>query len=302
MAEASLTVTYEGPALDLHRMDVRELAPALLALADAVQESNEILDPGAPPVSLHISATAEGSFLLDLILVQPDLPSRLIDAFSGDSATALANLIAIVGAPSGVIALIVKIRGRKVSSVQPGAPGQVTITLEDGESISFPADTLRVYRSVKVRRRLKRFMEPLSKEGIDAVRLTADETIEVTAEDRTAFDVADVPATPIIDQVAPMAVAIASVAFVEGNKWRLSDGDRTFYAAIADETFLGRVDRGQEAFRKGDILRCDMRIVQTQDEDGLHTEWIVDRVVEHIPAAVPIELDLYGDLDPDEDQ
>lgn len=37
-------LVYDGPALEEHRMDVRTLAPALLALGDMVERANEILN------------------------------------------------------------------------------------------------------------------------------------------------------------------------------------------------------------------------------------------------------------------
>ena len=295
MAEATLTVTYDGPALESHRMDVRELAPALLALADALQESNEILEPGAPPVTLDISATDEGSFLINLILVRPDLPGRLVDMFSGDSATALANLLGIFGGATGLLAFIKHAAGRQVRNMtRADEAGNTTVTFEDGTSVTYPSSTVRLYRSFKVRRHVQRFVEPLGSDGVDAVKVKSEtiEEIEITDSDRPAFEIGAPPATPpIVDQVTPMAVSLASVAFSDGNKWRLSDGERTFWATMADQSFQARIDQG-EPFRKGDILRADMRIVQTRDSDGLHTEWTVERVTEHVPASVDVQLEI----------
>ena len=56
--------------------------------------------------------------------------------------------------------------------------------------------------------------------------------------------------TPVSDNTAKMIVTIISPVFQEGNKWRFSDGEVNFNAAIADDAFLQMVDRG-ERFGKG---------------------------------------------------
>ena len=56
MAETALH-QLRGPALRDNRMEVRELAPALLALGDLVREANVVANPDQPPVSLQIRAT-----------------------------------------------------------------------------------------------------------------------------------------------------------------------------------------------------------------------------------------------------
>ena len=45
----SLDITYDGPALAERTMDVRALAPSLLALADACQVAQAVVDPTAEP-------------------------------------------------------------------------------------------------------------------------------------------------------------------------------------------------------------------------------------------------------------
>ncbi len=70
-----------------------------------------------------------------------------------------------------------------------------------------------------------------------------------------------------------------------------TDGQQTFYAAIEDVDFLHRVDSGLEAFRKGDMLRCRMRVVQSHRANGLHTEYTVVEVIDHIPRHTQLALE-----------
>ena len=61
-------LTYDGEALQAHRMAVADLAPALLALGEIFHEANEASDPNAPRVSLEIRAFDSGSFDVTLSL------------------------------------------------------------------------------------------------------------------------------------------------------------------------------------------------------------------------------------------
>lgn len=307
MAETAFAVKYDGPAVREGRMDVMDLAPALLALGEIFTEASAMLAPQQPAVALEISATEIGSFDVHLILRTAQSGwDQLVDLFGSDSSTALVNLKEIViGTGLGVLWLIKSLRGRKIATQQPGtlAPGTVRLNLDDDTSLEVPAATVALYRNVRIRRATRKLVQPLTREGIDLVEIRSDEvvTVSIGTEDVDAFEAPPaVEETVIVDQQLPIAVSIASVAFVENNKWRLSDGDRTFYATIEDKDFLDRVDRGVEVFRKGDILRCVMRIRQVQRDGALHTEYSVLEVTAHIPATVPVQL-TFGAEDAAED-
>lgn len=69
VAELAFDLEYDGSALQAHEMDVRDLAPALLAAADLFQAVNEATRPTDPAVSVNVRALSEGSFLVQLKLV-----------------------------------------------------------------------------------------------------------------------------------------------------------------------------------------------------------------------------------------
>ena len=78
---------------------------------------------------------------------------------------------------------------------------------------------------------------------------------------------------------------IISPVFQRDNKWRLSDGQVTFWALIQDSAFLDRVDRHEEVFGKGDRVRVRFRESQHLDEHGrLVTETNILEVKDHRPA------------------
>jgi hypothetical protein len=290
VADTAFQVTYDGPALASGRMPVRDLAPALLALGDLFADASALIYPDRKPVALSIEATEQGSFVVRLILETRD---RLVDIFGSDAAQALLALKEyIVGAGAGLFWLIKHLRGRRVARHDEPKPGVVRLTLEDGTTVEIPAETFRLYQSLTVRRKARQVVEPLTREGIERLAFEDDRavTISLQTDEVELYDVPQDAELKLGEHEIPMVVSISSVAFVEGNKWRLTDGDNTFHASIDDAEFIRRVEQGIEAFRKGDMLRVRMQIVQSQRESGLHTDYHVAEVLEHIPTPLQLEL------------
>jgi hypothetical protein len=211
---------------------------------------------------------------------------------------ALVNLYEIVVAGGagmgGLLWLIKTIRRRKVVREERAPdPGRVRLTLDDGTTIDVPTETAVLYRRSEVRRTVRQVVAPLENEGVESVEFyrASETSLRIERADLSAFDVVT-EAEPLGEDTLTMHVAIASVAFKERNKWRITDGaGGTYWATMEDAAFLARVDRGEEAFRKGDMLRCRIRISQSRDEEGLHTEYTILEVLDHLPRAVQMELD-----------
>jgi len=62
----SIGLEYDGPALSNHEMNVRDLAPTLLGVADLLQDLNRRINPRAPDLSVAVRSTSQGSFGIDL--------------------------------------------------------------------------------------------------------------------------------------------------------------------------------------------------------------------------------------------
>jgi hypothetical protein len=293
LAETEFSIAYDGPALETGRMPVRDLAPALLALGDLFADASLVVYPDREPVALSIRATEDGSFLVRLILESKSAWDQFVDIFGGDSASALANLEAIVIGGSGLFWFI-KRRGKKEITAQEPAPepGHVRLTLEDGTVIEVSAQVLKLYDNITIRRKARQVVAPLHREGVELVRFEPskpDAEVVIEKEDLPAYELPTAEEA-LLDHETEMILEIVSVSFPEGSKWRFTDGAKSFYAVIEDEAFLDRIETGVEAFRKGDMLRCRVRIIQTQRHDGLHTEYRIVEVLEHIPRATQMRL------------
>jgi ribosomal protein L19 len=166
----------------------------------------------------------------------------------------------------------------------------IRLTLDDGDVLEVPADVLRLYDRLSIRKNVRNVLEPLARDGIDEVAFESEREVTISAAELPDFEPGD-EETPVAEEIGERVLQIAAVTFIEGNKWRLTDGVSTFWSAIEDEGFLARVEQG-EPFSKGDMLRAQVRIVQTQDAEGnLKAEYVIERVIEHIRRTPQLRLD-----------
>ncbi|MFC0204704.1 hypothetical protein [Novosphingobium soli] len=298
VSHARFSVNYDGPALAEHTMDVRDLAPALLALGELFDAANHALNGDATQVSVNVRAHEPGCFSIDLDVVQ-SIIKRGIALLTGDEIAAAINLkellIGGAGAAWSLIKLIKFMRGRTPDKIERLPAGMVRITISDN-TFDVPLKLLRLYQDLAVRSAVERVVErPLETPGIDEVIFfdKGTETARVTKPEAHFFRTPSIEDKILIDDVRQSAFSIVALAFKEDNKWRLHDGQNQISATIADESFLSKVNNNLVSFAKGDVLVCEVRFVQKQTSKGLVTEHIVEKVIDHRPASRQIELNFY---------
>ena len=300
-ATVHFSVKYDGPALASHQMDVRELAPALIALSALLAESSRVLYPDSAEVRVNVNGSFKGgSFGVDLVALQ-SIKDQIVTIFSGPGATAAANLLAILGgiglvgaAGRGLIDVIKWLRGRKPTSIR--LEGDKTIfelrLEEEVETFEVDLATGRLYQSRVVRQALAKVVKPLEADGIDIFACGRGDRTEtvVTKEEVEFFDMAASGADVVSDAVTEsILLQIESAVFKDGNKWRFSDGSNSFFAEIADDAFMARIDSGDERFGKGDVLVVDLRRIQSITDNGLKSEYVIERVRQH---KAPLQMGL----------
>lgn len=122
-ASVHFSIKYDGPALVTHQMDVRELAPALIALSTLLEEANRAAYPDSSEVRVNVQGNFKGgSFGVDLIAVQ-SIAEQIVSMLAGPTSTAAANLLAILGGigllgSGGLIGIVKWLRGRKPTAIR----------------------------------------------------------------------------------------------------------------------------------------------------------------------------------------
>lgn len=291
-SEATIRIVYDGEALKSGSMDVRDLAPALLALSDLFDEADKVLNGPNPDRAIQLRIRHDikkGSFDIGIEVVQTWL-TKVINLFASDSASGIANLIEILGltvaAPIGLFKLIRWLRGRPVKRVELLSDGGARMIVE-GEELLISRPLAKVFNDVGVRKALAAVMSPLERDGIDTfeVKDANGNLVEsVSKGELPAFappDPVEMPPEKIVENTFTQAYTIVSVTFKDGNKWRVSDGQSTFNVTLEDKAFIDRVNRHEVQFAKDDMIRCEVRQRQTMSREGLSTEFFISRVLQH---------------------
>lgn len=280
-------MVYDGPGLIGHWMDVRDLAPALVAVADLLTAANKELNGNAVEVRVQVNASFKaGSFGIDLVATQ-HLLSQIKDMFSGSGASAICNAYTIMGmvglTGGGLIGVLRELKGRRPVKIEQSGD-QATVWLSETETIEVERNVARLYQNIVVRTSLEKIISPLERDGISDLRISASDklVLEIHDDEVRSFSAAGPYANAEIvsDATSRNLLRVESLTFKDGNKWRVNDGGSTFHASIEDEAFLSRIDAG-ERFGKEDVLLVDLRKIQTVVGARLLTDVSIVKVLEH---------------------
>ena len=99
--QAEFSIAYDGEALRTGSMNVRDLAPALLAVGQLFGTANNTLNEDRASIKVNVVATGHGSFEVFLELEQ--VGRQLINLFSSDSVVAVLNLKTLLIGGSGAV-------------------------------------------------------------------------------------------------------------------------------------------------------------------------------------------------------
>ena len=298
-----LTVIYDGPALTEHRMSVRDLAPALLGFADAVERAQALTAPGLP-IRLEVQATEAASFDVNLILNDiPELYRQAVAVFSGPEVTAAVQLTEIVKSVVGAIVIAVaalrhlgKPRPEPVPPATPQDPPRLKLTFPDGHVLEATHDAWLVYNDGQAMAGLREAVRPLSDGNVETFAIShRGSRAVIDSSERGAFETEPAQDEEVLlDRIDPMMLQPVDITFRRGGKWKVSNGTSRFFVTVEDGAFVDRVEKGAERFGKADIFHARVRTVQMRTQDGLRTEHAIVQVVEHILGGVQQTLDLGG--------
>lgn len=299
-SHASFRITYGGSALDAGTMDVRDLAPSLLALADLIDATSHLFYGDLLKPSVRVQASfPTASFSVDLS-VASSVVQWFLDTVSGKAIVGSAALLTIIDVIQRTIQKRRELRGRNIIRIK-GSGNTVEIILDDGDRLSVDVGLARCLSDKRVAAATRKVLDPLSREGIDRVSFYSDPDTAVTVQKNELhyFEVGQSPPDILVNELRRMVFSLVAVTFRDENKWRLSDGNTTFFVTMEDEAFLQRVDDG-ESFAKGDQLVCEVRVTQQDIEGVLKTDYTVVRVLEHRRRPTQLQLLLDPPTPPSE--
>ncbi|MDP3875871.1 MAG: hypothetical protein Q8Q50_02710 [Methylobacter sp.] len=300
MSNAHFQIVYDGPALDLHEMDVNDLAPALLAIGGLMEAVGNVLQGDKFKITVSVKGSFKtGCFGVDMVAHAKNIIVDAMDVFNHGSTSAVLNAAGIIGLVNWgggtLIGFLRWAKNRKVSKTEIMDDGIVRVFI-DNEHYDIEQQALEMLKNFKIRKAFEALIHaPLTREGIDSFSILSAENptqpiLHIDSSEALYF-IAPAPADEEInDHTTIVSLQVVNASFAEGNKWRFSDGSNTFFADILDEGFISRVQSSEEVFAKNDILKVKLRISQWLTSRGMRTDYIIQEVIEHRLAHRQIDL------------
>ncbi len=178
------------------------------------------------------------------------------------------------------------LKGDPPKEIALQADNRVKLENRDGQIIYISNSVVNVISDGKAGKAAEKFIgEPLG-EGLSYLSIKSSalsDSTRIEKEDAPYFKPVDIK-KPLLSTDIKMGLQIESPTFVEGNKWKFSDGQNSWFADIQDENFLTRVNQGTERFGKGDILVAMVRFSQSTSGGTLKMDRSVIEVIEHVIA------------------
>lgn len=304
MSKSHFTLKFNGPGIENGEIDVHDLAPALVAIGNLFQAANATINGGKAKASVKVRATSEGSFEVDLTLIQTliDTTKTFFDfAVTNKDGIAAANELAelvfkfstALSVPAGGLFFLLKwLRGRKPDKVEEKG-GDVTLYIGDNYFVT-NKNTIRLAEDIAVREQAKNLVSVLERDGIESIsaRQTNKPELRIERNDIPSFEIIEPEEVveEIQDEERQMTLQIISLTFKEENKWRFTDGAEPFNAAIQDIDFLNKISINEISFAKNDYLICKVREHQVRTSKGLKKERIITKVLDHKQAPRQLRL------------
>ena len=310
MSKAEFRVAYDGTALAGHTMDVRDLAPALLALSELLVETNKVLNGQRAALEVHVTPKVdENCFDIGLEVLQT---WGKVKEFLGLSDVVSAKelidwLIYGYAGRWGILKTYHWMRGQPPMNVihfqdENGNP-LVRMQFADREDEICDLSTYELIKNDKIRLNVGRILKPLLvRKGISKFiayqNERKDDGVTISKEEAGEMDFSPVGAEEVDDHPTPgepfeaMLKVYSPVYDVNAPRWRFWYGKQRFYMDISESNI------GEVVLRHGGVLVDDWFRVMLQVEEGETTDgrttmaYKVMKVLDFIPA--PRQTDMFS--------
>jgi len=314
LATERFSIRFLGEAVESGVIDVKDLAPTLLAVGELIEESNRVLNGDRASVKVGIrpdfqSGSFEGTlelavsffeFAKNVFSKDKPLDARQILDAIGFSVTTVG---AVAEAIPSLYELVRRIGLRKPTSVMKLEAGDTRLTLDDAEVLKTLDLAVDLYSDDKVSRALVRVGKALTERtGIDAIQMgialpgSDSLPMEYTKKDAPILEALEEKseAFEVLGESTSVRVfGVKRVDFSGDLKWALHDGKNRFHASILDTKFLQQVQHGEIAFASDTLIRAESKEIQTLTATGkLNSRYEILKVLEIISASTQGRLDL----------
>lgn len=306
MFSANFTVRYDGEALRDGRMDVRRLAPALLAIGDLCEEANRALNGDRARASVQVKAFKQGSFGVELIL-DVNLLEKAKALVLGHGIKDAKDILETLGfykseiaaGVGGLIAFVKWVRGRRIEEATSLQNGLTRVTLPHGEQSDVRDEVLDLYQRKAIQHDLREIAAPVATPGIDRWDVLQNHRIvqSIEEEDVDAFQALEdgpLQDDPVLsDSTIERAYEVVSLSKKPRVKWRLWDGENEISVRVDDETLYDRMNEGTLGIEPGFFIWAKIHTRAYQDGDTLKVENTLLEIKDRKPPRLANDPKLF---------
>lgn len=281
----SIKLKFEGQT---HSIDANTLINVLTYYQIVIQEANKEYGGGSRDVTLNINAIEQGSFVIDVEVVQ----SIAQQLFSRDTIEYIAGLVGVVG---GVYALYEKSFGKPVNDTADITNNGITI---NGD-VSLAQTIINVYNKKSVRGAISKSIETADNDtNVEGFTIISNDC-NTAHFDKDKFkeyiydDFENEEATPnerVIDDVTTLV--IVGLSFEKGANWQFIYRGFKITVRVKDDALMKAIDDGAR-FGKGDCIKVKLQIIQKYNKEYSVYEnkrYKIAEFYEHITPQQPIEM------------
>ena len=278
MSKATAIIRYDGPALAAHSMDVSDLAPALLGLAEIAKIANRKINGEQSSVKVYISVdTEQKCFQFNIEIAQTLLQhvSLLIHNEHMATAKEIAEWIGIIGGSTfGVFKACKWIARQKVTLNElsiKDVGGDVVMTNIDN-SITVNKNTYVSIDDPDVIRHAKNVVRPLIKDGYDKLQFekegeVVDEISAAEGQEIYAMNPESLKVQQLVNKVTISAkVKVKKPDLLGDSQWSVIL-DKAITAKVEDAAWLERFHNAEFAILPGSYLDVMLRMEIPLDEN-----------------------------------
>lgn len=276
-----------------HSIDANTLVNMLVHYQAIVTEANRQLSGGSREVTLKVNALKQGSFIIDVSVVQ-NIVSQI---FSKDTVSYVADLCGAVG---GVYALYRKFKGKPVKTEKEKEEA-VSIKMENNVNINI--STINIYNQPPVRQAVSKSMETANEDpSVDGFTIKGDKGNTCAQFERNefkdyiydGFDTEDdIPNEKVIDE--DTTLVIVGLNFEPGARWQFMYNGFKISMIVKDDALMQKINEG-ERFGKGDSIKVKLRRIQRYNKNYRTYENKSYKIIEFYEHVIPSKpLDIFKD-------
>lgn len=276
-----------------HSIDANTLVNMLVHYQAIVTEANRQLSGGSREVTLKVNALKQGSFIIDVSVVQ-NIVSQI---FSKDTVSYVADLCGAVG---GVYALYRKFKGKPVKTEKEK---EEAVSIKFGDDVNITINTINIYNQPPVRQAVSKSMETANEDpSVDGFTIKGDKGNTCAQFERNefkdyiydGFDTEDdIPNEKVIDE--DTTLVIVGLNFEPGARWQFMYNGFKISMIVKDDALMQKINEG-ERFGKGDAIKVKLRRIQRYNKNYRTYENKSYKIIEFYEHIIPQKpLDMFED-------